>query len=519
MKRHTVLFGCLVWLACPGGATTGQPNVQDVTLDNTQPPSDSNPPTPDLGPLPDGATCFPGQTQCVGSHFLTCNETGTDWTIETCLPGTTCTPQGCVATLCQPNQATCDEQGFVVLCLPDGSGYGEPTPCNENHVCVAGLCVPKACKEGDVTCAQKSVLICESGRWREEPCQEGQICFKGGCIECFSDSHCPEGLRCVEGVCVNPPLAIVTTDLPDAQVGTPYSAKLQAEGGQPPYTWSLTTGNLPDGLNLIPSGEVSGTPKTPGDFAFTVRVEDKGGASVAGDLSITVHGEGLSITSKSPLPDAEDGSPYSYQFKAIGGTQPYGWMLLKGALPSGLVLSYSGELSGVPSGPGPYNFTIRVVDSGSPLQQAAADFLLNVKVAPLQITGDQVINLFMIKAVILPLITVVEGIPIPYSVQLQAKGGVKPYHWAEVQIPSFIKTFLPKAGIPQGLTLSDSGLLSGAVTSTNQVMELQIPFVNFTLKGFFFMAEVKDSQSPPDSDQAIFLIPTVPVNLGGGLPF
>jgi hypothetical protein len=192
-------------------------------------------------------------------------------------------------------------------------------------------------------------------------------------------------------------------------------------------------------------------------------------------------------------------------------------------LPKGLAFSYTGELSGTPEGPNTYSFKVRVVDSGDPVQQATSDFALTVKIAPLKIVGDQMVDLFLTKVVILPLITVVQGIPIPYSTQLQAKGGLKPYHWKEVEIPSFLKTFIPKAGIPQGLTLSDSGTLSGAVTSTDQVIQLNIPFVNFTLTGFFFMAQVTDSQDPPASDQAIFLIPTVPVNLGGGggggLPF
>ncbi|OQC34040.1 MAG: hypothetical protein BWX66_01912 [Deltaproteobacteria bacterium ADurb.Bin058] len=80
-----------------------------------------------------------------------------------------------------------------------------------------------------------------------------------------------------------------------------------------------------------------------------------------------------------------------------------------------------------------------------------------------------------------------------------------------------IKTLIPKAGIPQGLTLADDGKLSGAVTDTSQVFELQVPLMpNLPkLTGFFFMAEVTDSQSPADSDQAIFLIPTIPIDFGG----
>ena len=190
-------------------------------------------------------------------------------------------------------------------------------------------------------------------------------------------------------------------------------------------------------------------------------------------------------------------------------------MVTKGAIPAGLVLSSDGTLAGVPNAHGDFTFTVRVVDVGDPIASAQAEFTLTVKVAPLQIVGDQVIDLFLAKAVVLPLITVVQGIPIPYSTQLQAKGGVKPYNWQETAMPGFIKTFIPTAGIPKGLTLDASGKLSGSVTDTAEVFSLKVPFVNLTLTGFFFMAQVTDAQSPPDSDQAIFLIPTVPVNLGG----
>lgn len=522
VSASLLIFG-LYLLGCPGSSSTVGISPTDLSKYD----GEALPPTDVLevievgghGAIPDGAICVPETTQCIGSHFLKCNEKGTDWSVTTCEAGTYCTPDGCKATKCQPNQAECDKDGNVVVCLPDGSGFGEPTPCKEDEVCAGGMCLKAQCIEGEKQCAQTSILECKGGKWTETPCQEGQICFKASCIECFTDSHCKVGLKCIEGLCVTPPLEVLTKELPDGVVNTPYSAVIEAQGGTPPYTFTVAEGSLPPGLTLSEEGKVSGTPTQPGHYNFKAKAEDKAGAVALANISITIHASGLSIASKSPLPDAEDGTPYSFQFKAVGGLEPYGWMILSGKLPKGLTLAYDGLLSGTPSGPGPYEFMVRVVDASDPVQMAKGTFKLNVKVAPLEIIGDQVINLFLTKAVILPIITVVEGIPIPYSVQLQAKGGVKPYHWAEVQIPGFIKTFLPKAGIPQGLTLSDSGLLSGAVTSTDSVMQLQIPFLNFTLTGFFFMAEVKDSQSPPASDQAIFVIPTVPVNFGGGLPF
>jgi len=520
MFRHVIIT--LFWVAVLGCSSGGISGGGLDALDDALAAEGAS----DVlsGGLPDGLLCRPGSTQCIGSNFLRCNEKGTDWEVTTCGPGTRCTKEGCVQTACVPNNARCNEQGLVEVCLPDGSGYGNPTPCAPGTVCKSGLCMPEDCQEGEKTCTQTSILVCKNGVWIEEPCREGQICFKENCIDCFSDEHCPQGTKCIDGICTRPALTIVTAELPDGQVGKAYNGIIEAEGGMPPYSWMVITGGLPPGLQIGKESDtkakISGTPTTQGQFSFQVEARDQQGALATKHFELVVHGPGLTITSKSPLPDAEDGSPYSFQFKATGGVEPYGWMILDGTLPKGLGFSYNGELSGTPEGPNTYSFKVRVVDSGDPLQQATGDFVLTVKIAPLRIVGDQMVDLFLTKVVILPLITVIEGVPIPYSTQLQAKGGLKPYHWEEVEIPSFLKTFIPKAGIPQGLTLSDSGTLSGAVTSTDQVIQISIPFVNFTLTGFFFMAKVTDSQDPPASDQAIFLIPTVPVNLGGGgLPF
>jgi len=479
---------------------------------------------PDLGVpedtnLVDGMICQPGDTQCMGSNFLECNEAGSDWITTVCEEGTTCTLDGCMATVCKPNETECDEDGNVITCLPDGSGFGEPQPCGEGFMCSGGECVPEACEDGDKLCAGSVLLVCVDGFWEENPCPDGWICFKEQCVECFSDDHCDEGMVCVDGTCGVPPVEVLTKFLPDGEVGKEYAALVEATGGDGDYTWIVPNGSLPDGLTLTADGTIAGIPEADGDFPFTVQAEDGGGMIGLGDLGITIHAAQamLTILSKSPLPAAEEGSDYSFQFDASGGLPPYGWMIMSGGIPSGLGLDFSGLLSGVPSDHGIFDFTMRAVDAGDPIAFASANFQLEVKVAPLVIIGDQEINLFLTKAIILPLITVVQGIPIPYSTQLKAKGGVKPYHWNEIELPGFIKSFIPQAGIPDGLTLDDSGKLSGAVTDTSQVFELDIPFIGFKLTGFFFMAEVRDSQDPQDSDQAIYLIPTVPINLGGGL--
>jgi pseudomonalisin len=70
----------------------------------------------------------------------------------------------------------------------------------------------------------------------------------------------------------------------------------------------------------------------------------------------------IQITTSS-LPDATNGVSYSATFTAIGGVAPYLWTILSGSLPPGLSLSTSGVISGTPTTPGVYNFTVQVTDT------------------------------------------------------------------------------------------------------------------------------------------------------------
>jgi hypothetical protein len=73
------------------------------------------------------------------------------------------------------------------------------------------------------------------------------------------------------------PLAITTTSLPTAVEGSPYHTQLVATGGSDSYTWTLGSQTLPAGLQLnATTGEISGTPSTSTNAAFTITVNDPG---------------------------------------------------------------------------------------------------------------------------------------------------------------------------------------------------------------------------------------------------
>ena len=75
-------------------------------------------------------------------------------------------------------------------------------------------------------------------------------------------------------------LTIVTDGtLPSAAEQSTYSTDITADFGSTPYNWTLVSGTIPNGLNLVQSGNdfrLSGTPATGtmGTHTFTVRVQD-----------------------------------------------------------------------------------------------------------------------------------------------------------------------------------------------------------------------------------------------------
>ncbi|OGP73264.1 MAG: hypothetical protein A2W09_08295, partial [Deltaproteobacteria bacterium RBG_16_50_11] len=85
------------------------------------------------------------------------------------------------------------------------------------------------------------------------------------------------------------PLIITSPSLFSGAVNTTYSQAMTATGGKTPYTWSIYSGSLPNGLFLNAStGEISGTPISVGTFNFTIQVEDANFKTCTKALSIVI---------------------------------------------------------------------------------------------------------------------------------------------------------------------------------------------------------------------------------------
>jgi hypothetical protein len=105
------------------------------------------------------------------------------------------------------------------------------------------------------------------------PTAAGSFTFAVG----VSDSTTPTPLTATKTLSLTVisggPLAI-TSPLPPATTGLPYSQILTASGGMPPYTWSVVSGALPNGIALSSAWTLSGTPTQSGTVTFTVMVTD-----------------------------------------------------------------------------------------------------------------------------------------------------------------------------------------------------------------------------------------------------
>ena len=156
---------------------------------------------------------------------------------------------------------------------------------------------------------------------------------------------------------------ITTTTIPPESSAVPYSVTLAATGGTTPYTWTLSSGNLPPGLNLTPSGTIAGTPTTAGTYTFTIQATDNAAPNRTNTATFTVQIQPpLTITSTT-LADTTVGATYNATFTATGGNTPYTWTVSSGALPNGLTLKSDGTLSGIALAPTNSTFAVQVTDA------------------------------------------------------------------------------------------------------------------------------------------------------------
>ena len=156
------------------------------------------------------------------------------------------------------------------------------------------------------------------------------------------------------------PLNLSSVDLGDVTKGVDFLYALEAYGGLPPYTWSVT--GLPKGLAADNSGIISGTPEDkPVKYRAKATVTDKNKKTAVADVTINlvdgINKENFSINGcykntsdvndSCRLPSATSGNFYSYAFSATVSDVTWDFSALPDWLKSGVTGS-NGYISGIP---------------------------------------------------------------------------------------------------------------------------------------------------------------------------
>ena len=242
---------------------------------------------------------------------------------------------------------------------------------------------------------------------------------------------------------IQPAPAITTTVLPEAILGSPYAAVIDAVGLDHPQ-WSVT--GLPVGIIAStergPQLRLSGTPTQPGNVMLEVRADDgkrsamRGGKQPGATPAIPLIVSDTFAPDVAVLPPATAWAPYTHQLGVRGKAQTYRWSS-PGA--EGLKQDEQGKVSGAPEQAGEITLPVTIHAEDGRTRSSSVKIPVN---APPVIEEPQ---------------------PLPFTVgepaqrPLKVTGGTAPYIW-----------HLASGVLPKGLRLDPDGTIRGVATEPGE---------------------------------------------------
>jgi len=221
-----------------------------------------------------------------------------------------------------------------------------------------------------------------------------------------------------------------TTSNPDGMADKPGNSwRFPTEAAYPVSTTidinDLTIGAggpLASGARLVVGKYPNGTSPTTGISNFGLSALD----------------QPLDVVTPSMIAGGSVGVRYDQKLTAVEGSLEYKWYLIGGKLPNGLSMNIDGEIYGLPTFAGIYDFIVQAVDGvSSPVSRSITIVIAST---PLVITTNSELS--------------DAGLDAFYSVQLISKGGTGPYEWTLID-----------GTLPNGMTLDEDGLLTGTPTA------------------------------------------------------
>ena len=87
------------------------------------------------------------------------------------------------------------------------------------------------------------------------------------------------------------PLELPSAPLPQLVIGQQVDYSVVTSGGQPPFDWSITSGDLPEGLSFA-AGKITGTPSKAGYYPLRIQL-NQGETSIGRKFILVVNGPNL----------------------------------------------------------------------------------------------------------------------------------------------------------------------------------------------------------------------------------
>ncbi len=227
---------------------------------------------------------------------------------------------------------------------------------------------------------------------------------------------------------------VITSPGPAAgQTGVPFSFQITATNAPNPTGYSAT--GLPPGLTVSSSGLISGTPTTVGSYSPTISASNSTGTgSLVISMPITL---GPPVITSATTASGAVGIVFGgYQITATNNPTSF----TSSGLPPGLTMNAAGLISGTPTSNGTFSATIGALNGTLPNGSQTVSF--NIAVGIPAITSATTASFLTGQ---------------PFSYQITGTNG---------------PTGFTATGLPSGLTVSASGLISG---TTYQIGNFTIP--------------------------------------------
>jgi hypothetical protein len=227
-----------------------------------------------------------------------------------------------------------------------------------------------------------------------------------------------------------PPAPVITSALTaTATTGVAFTYQIVATNS--PTSYGAT--GLPAGLSVNPlTGLITGSPTSSGSSSITIGATNSGGTGSA-MMTLTVQ-QAPAITN-GPPPAANFAASYSFTYITSGYPAPT-FSVTSGTLPTGLVLSSAGVISGTPTAVGTFTGTVTATNGVGSV--ATQNFSIAVQQAPSITNGPP------------PAVAVVNT---AYNFSYTSSG-----------YPAPVFSVISGA-LPPGLTISSAGVISGTLTT------------------------------------------------------